>query len=137
MSRQRKRIEKFCKEKGVIIQELTWEPIGKNMEMQGPAGGWRLIDDDLEDYFGLNVDELLSNIDLHVQLQEQEKADRDYEFWSGIGMTHISAWLKQNLERFPFLKEHNLDDPRVVPCVVMALLCQLPTHEVVFKKVEY
>jgi hypothetical protein len=69
MSNQRKKIEKFCKENGIIIEELIWRHLGRDIEMCGLAGGWMMIDDELEYYFGNNVDELIANIKLTVELK--------------------------------------------------------------------
>lgn len=40
MSRQRDLIQKAAKDCGLVIAQLSWEPVGISLEMQGPSGGW-------------------------------------------------------------------------------------------------
>jgi hypothetical protein len=68
MSKQRKIIEKFCKEKGVIIEGLKWTPLGKAGEMCGRSGGWELRDAETRHFMGENVEMLLGDIELSLEL---------------------------------------------------------------------
>jgi hypothetical protein len=122
MSRQRQQIEKFCKKVGINIVELIWEPLGKDGEMVGRSGGWILIDEYGDDYLGTNISELLANIKTHIDIQKLEERDREYEYWSAVGMRSISTWLKQNKDKFPFLENYDIGDPKVIPSLVMALI---------------
>ncbi len=122
MSRQRKQIAKFCKEVGINILELTWTPLGKDGEMVGRSGGWVLTDDQGEIYLGINIFMLLDDIKTSLEIRDLENKDREYEYWSAIGMRSISTWLKQNKDKFEFLKNYDIDDPKVIPSLVMALI---------------
>jgi hypothetical protein len=57
MSRNEKRIRDVCKELGVTVISLIWEPVTSGFEMCGPNGGWLLNN---FDSIGYSTDEAIA-----------------------------------------------------------------------------
>ena len=67
MTRAKRAIIKAAANRGYVVDpnEFWWEPIGPNIEMQGPDGGWYVaVEDDNGHHFvgGLNLQMVLDNI---------------------------------------------------------------------------
>lgn len=85
-TRARRRIRKAVESRNYSIKELAWEPIYNAGEMCGLAGGWELVVDRpfLErtwpgnDLGGLNVEELLADIDHWLEPAGPCPCDRDH-----------------------------------------------------------
>jgi hypothetical protein len=74
LSRNQDRIRKALAARGWRAEELTWEPIGANVEMQGPSGGWLLRAEPANEAVQLlgeyllayNVESLLEEIETYL-----------------------------------------------------------------------
>jgi hypothetical protein len=66
MSRNKQKIKKLVEEKGYEVEYIEWSPLGGNVEMQGPEGGWviELWRDDVGHQYipAMNMQQVLEQI---------------------------------------------------------------------------
>lgn len=78
LTRARKRILEFAENHGIEIVSIEWTPIGRNMEMCGPEGGWVVIDTHQNHFVGYNVAMVLDDIEYeakHGIVKDQKTMD--------------------------------------------------------------
>ncbi len=62
LSKAKRRILECAENHNLEITDITWTPIGKNLEMCGPEGGWAVTDSTSNVYVGYNVDMVCEDI---------------------------------------------------------------------------
>lgn len=68
-------IKEALEAKGVVVDDLYWEPIGMSIEMQGREGGWMFCSDEHgHTPIGLNAKQALEYIEEFIDVEEPEHA---------------------------------------------------------------
>lgn len=83
-SKARQQILKFAAMLDIRVTTLTWTPIGRGGEMQGPSGGWecgflyraRCNSGDVITAYGLNADDLCQNILVEIRGADLDRCAR-------------------------------------------------------------
>jgi hypothetical protein len=94
MSRARNRIRRAVESRGFAVEELVWEPVWDQGDGIGYAGGWALTLDRRylprthpgNDLYGMNVDELLADIDYSLKPEEPCDCDRTHSAIMAAGI---------------------------------------------------
>lgn len=63
-TRAQRKIRKAVEAHGLVAEEITWEPVGQMIEMQGREGGWYVYVKDYGVATGYSTDDVIESIDL-------------------------------------------------------------------------
>lgn len=99
MSKQRKQIAAVADELDIEIESMTWEPIGRGGEMQGPSGGWLVETKDGCEFQGYNAAEVVADMRRSDRYGwEKKQCERAYR-------RGVASSAKEKDEEIAFLKE--------------------------------
>jgi hypothetical protein len=79
MSRNTDKIKKALAKYGQEAIEIDWKPLGQNVEMCGPEGGWFVETKNNAIFMAYNINDLLKEIDTYEGLDVAEFCRKRYE----------------------------------------------------------